>query len=144
LSWLRILALAALAVVSAFVAGQVKGAGDERARWFAKEAAANLERANDNTTIATDAGQASSDFGDLQLRTRTEAADGRREIERHSALPAQGTVGAGALVDPGLGVAVLCRIERLRALPASAQCHPADRSTGEPPSAVPSRAPAGG
>lgn len=133
---LRNILILIAAVGIAFTVGSGHGVQAERDRWELAQLQANTEGTQANADIAIDAGQAGSDFADLQLRTRTEAADGRRFIERHTAPPPQGTVGARAMVDPALVLDSLCRIERLRALPASAECSAADRLAAEPRIAV--------
>lgn len=105
--------------------------------WLGGRNAAETERRIEDADFAADvaasgklvsdaAAAAAADQSGLELRLRTEAADGRREIERYAAPPAEGSVGAGAVVDPGLGRAVLCRIERVRGTAApGAGCEPA-------------------
>lgn len=76
--------------------------------------------ANKGRAVAVAVADATDITASAALRLHQEAAHGRRDIEALAHTPpAQGAVGAGALVDPSLARSVLCRIGRLRgALPA--------------------------
>ncbi len=124
MSVLRLIAAACVIAFLAFGAGMIQGAADQRARHAAAEARADQAATEANANVNAASAAAASDFSDLQLRTRTEAYDARRDIANAPA-PAEGRVGADALVDPALGRAVVCRIERLRG-EVSPQCRPAD------------------
>lgn len=117
--------IAALALLIAFTFGYAKGEGDEKARNQAAVADANSRLASAQTELADARANAASEQAQLELRLRTETDDALAEIARfRGRTPAPGSVGADALVDPALGVAVLCRIGGLRN-EAPAQCGPA-------------------
>lgn len=85
-----------------------------------------------NAHVGARVNEAGGRLGQAGMRTAQEAADARREIERHAAPAQAGTVGAGALVDPGLSRPLLCRIERLRGNAEGPACADAAAHRAEP------------
>lgn len=125
MSRLEQIAIAAAVLGVVFALGYAKGGGDARAANAEALAEANVALATAQTAIANSAAAAAGAQAQFELRLRTESDDAAREIAAFSRRPpAPGSVGPDALVDPGLGRAVLCRIGRLRDHTA-AECGPA-------------------
>lgn len=87
--------------------------------------AQQMERANRQADQS--AARASDEHAREAARITGDVNDGRRQIQNHTAAPAPGTVGRGALVDPGIGQPLLCRVERLRNEAPSEACGRAAR-----------------
>lgn len=124
---MKLEAVIALAAVALFVAGGLywaireDGAQSVRTEVVNEREKANV-RASDANLRGRDASSANTD--DLVRRIQQleqEAANARDEFAAFQNVePAPGRVGAGALVDPAFGHAVVCRLQRLRGDPETA------------------------
>lgn len=123
---LAIAGMAALLLIATHGGAYFWGKGAAERAHALEAAGDSVAGAGANAEVAGQVNEASGRLGQAGVRTATEAADARREIERYAAAaPAPGRVGGGALVDPGLSRDLLCRIERLRSIAEGPACRDA-------------------
>lgn len=130
---LRLIAIAALIAAAAYLAGMVAGGAGARADMRVAQAEANAKAAAAGYALGQRMAALASEQAGAALRTQQEAANARRDLERHRAPPPPGFVGGDARIDPALARIAVCRIERLRAVSPSPACANAATAAGGEP-----------